>query len=86
MLALRVACQSSASVQKTSVLVLTGTGTVRVWAKTLAMVSQRYWLMEPFSAEVMFRFTTMTPPGFRWRWTSWKNSWLESWKGMVMSW
>ena len=41
--------------------------------------------MEPSSREVMFRFTTMTPSGFRCSATAAKNSRLDSWNGMVMS-
>ena len=41
------------------------TGAVTVCLKTLAIVSQRYSLIEPFSADVMLRFTTITPFGFK---------------------
>ena len=85
MLHRNVSSQSSAFVQKTSVFVLPLTGTVTVYLKTLAIVSQRYSLMEPFSADVMLRFTTITPFGFKRACTSLKNSTLESWNGMVIS-
>ena len=65
MLRRNVFSQSSAFVQKTSVFVLPLTGAVTVCRKTLAIVSQRYSLIEPSSADVMLRFTTITPFGFK---------------------
>ena len=52
---------------------------------TLAMVSLNASLIEPWPSEIMFMFTTITPPGFRCSLTMVKNSVELIWKGMVMS-
>ena len=49
------------------------------------MVSLNASLIEPWPSEIMFMFTTITPPGFRCSLTMVKNSVELIWKGMVMS-
>ena len=71
---------------KSSRLVPPETRTVAQYGNTEAIVSSRYSLIEPSDSERMLMFTTITPPGFRCSRTSVKNSTLDIWKGIVMSW